>query len=476
MLDPAPQKPASILIVEDDSLQAEVLTKVLVDAGHTPHATASESAMRAYLDRHEPELVLLDLQLPDASGLDLIPGLTADQMLAVVVITATSDIDTVVEAMQRGADHFLTKPIDPTGFITTVNRVLERHRQRRRVLVYHDRVRSDQGGADSILPEIVGSSEAMETVRHLAQQVAATDSAVVLLGESGTGKGVIAQGIHRLSQRASEPFVDLNCASLQPHLLESELFGHEKGAFTSADSRKPGLMEIANNGSLFLDEIIEMDLQAQSKLLKAIEQGTFRRVGGVKEVAVDVRFITATQRDLASAAEEGVFRDDLYYRLNVFEIRLPPLRERPGDAVELASHFVRSLNPIIGRRVERISPPALERLQSYHWPGNVRELRNVIERAMILVTDAELDIEHLPANLLRRSAPTPDKPTGLRTLEAVEAEHLLEVLKTVDFNIQGAARILGISRSALYAKMRRHGIDRTSSAKGSNAIAIGAGS
>jgi DNA-binding NtrC family response regulator len=461
MHDAPPQKAASILIVEDDPLQAEVLTRVLGNAGHMTHATASASGMRAYLERHEPELVLLDLQLPDASGLDLIPHLTADQVLSVVVITANSDIDTVVEAMQRGADHFLTKPIDPESFIATVDRVLERHRHRRRVLVYHDRVHSHHGEADAVLPDIVGSSDAMEGVRRLVHQVAATDSAVVLLGESGTGKGLVAQGIHRLSHRASEPFVDLNCASLQPHLLESELFGHEKGAFTSADSRKPGLMEIANNGSLFLDEIIEMDLQAQSKLLKAIEQGTFRRVGGVKEVAVDVRFITATQRDLATAASDGVFRADLYYRLNVFEIRLPPLRERQDDAVELASHFVESLNPVIGRRVERITPEALERLQRYHWPGNVRELRNVIERAMILVTGSELDVEHLPGNLLRQSTASRPQPTRLRTLEAVEAEHLTEVLKAVEFNIQGAARVLGISRSALYAKMRRHRIDRT---------------
>jgi DNA-binding NtrC family response regulator len=224
-------------------------------------------------------------------------------------------------------------------------------------------------------------------------------------------------------------------------------------------------MEIADNGSLFLDEIIELDPQAQSKLLKAIEQGTFRRVGGVKELSVDVRFVTATQRDLAAVAESGGFRADLYYRLNVFEIKMPPLRERLDDVLELAVHFIDSLNPVLGRKVERVTPRALERLQRYRWPGNIRELRNVIERAMILVTGSELDVEHLPENLLRGSHPSPRNRPQLRTLDEVEAEHLLEVLRALDFNIQGAAKVLGISRSALYAKMKRHGIDRDPSTR-----------
>ncbi len=459
------ERPAHILVVEDNAIQAETLQFVLEEAGHQVHVTATASGMRAYLERHAPELVLLDLRLPDANGLDLIPEVAADELTALIVITAHSDIDTVVEAMHRGADHFLKKPINPEPLLSTLKRVLVRHRQRRRVLVYHDRVRSIPKESDHPLPELVGSSPAIAHVRAQAQRVASTDAAVVLQGESGTGKGLVARGIHTLSKRASAPFVDLNCASLQSQLLESEIFGHEKGSFTGALSRKPGLMEIADNGTLFLDEIIELDPQAQSKLLKAIEQGTFRRVGGVKELAVDVRFITATQRDLAAVAESGGFRADLYYRLNVFEIKLPPLCERLDDVLELAVHFIDSLNPVLGRKVERITPKALERLQRYRWPGNVRELRNVIERAMILISGNELDVEHLPDNLLRSSHPPATAAPQLRTLDEVEKTHLIEVLRAREFNIQAAARVLGISRSALYAKMKRHDIDRDSMAR-----------
>ena len=458
------ERPAHILIVEDNAFQAETLQFVLEQAQHQVHVTATASGMRSYLERHAPELVLLDLRLPDADGLDLIPEIASDELTSVVVITAHSEIDTVVEAMQRGADHFLKKPIEPQQLLATIQRVLVRYRQQRRVLVYHDRIRSMPEAGDQPLPELVGSSSAMAHVRTQAQQVAATDAAVVLLGESGTGKGLMAHGIHRISKRATAPFVDLNCASLQAQLLESEIFGHEKGAFTGALARKPGLMEVANNGTLFLDEVIELDPQAQSKLLKAIEQGTFRRVGGVKELSVDVRFITATQRNLAAVAESGGFRADLYYRLNVFEIKLPPLRDRMDDILELAVHFIDSLNPVLGRKVERVTPRALERLQRYPWPGNVRELRNVIERAMILVSGIELDVEHLPENLLKGSHPARASRPQLRTLDEVEAEHVLEVLRASDFNIQGAARVLGISRSALYAKMKRHGIERDTTA------------
>jgi len=441
-----------ILVVEDDAALAAAIVSALSREGHQVDSVGTGRELRAYLDERVPELVLLDLHLPDASGLDLLPVIKeAGEMVSVVVITGDREISTVVEAMRRGADHFLPKPFDLATLCEEAAKTLRHHRLRRRASVYQERVAQPRGRDP--LPDLVGSSAAIGKVRELACQVADTDASVVLLGESGTGKGMIARGIHQLSRRAGASFVGINCASLQPQLLESEIFGYEKGAFTGAASRKPGLMEVADGGTLFLDEIAEMESQAQGKLLTALESRSFRRVGGIKEIRVDVRFIVATHHDLEDEVGRGGFRADLYYRLDVFQIRLPPLRERLEDLPELSVHFIRSLNPTLGRQVESIAPRTMDLLTRYHWPGNVRELRNVIERAMILTSGSDIRPEHLPTSFKTGAGP---EAGPMRALAEVEREHIERVLIATRRNIQRTARVLGISRSTLYAKMKQY--------------------
>ncbi len=449
-------QPGRVLVVEDDPEVSAAIVETLDSEGHIASAVDSARALRRHLEKRTPELILLDLGLPDADGLDLLEEIGhLDELVAVVVITGSTDVATVVRSMQLGADNFLPKPVQIADLLDAVDRALERHRFKRHAMVYRHRVGSSR--SDSF-PGLVGSCSAIDEVRKMASRVAATDSSVLILGESGTGKGMLARGIHRLSSRASGPFVVVNCASIQPQLLESELFGHEKGAFTGATDRKPGLLEVADGGTVFLDEVSEMDLQAQSKLLTAVEERAFRRVGGVRQIEVNVRLLAATHRDLEQRVREGEFREDLFYRLNVFQLTMPALRERGDDLLELVYHFIRELNPVLGRSVQTISPDAARALRGSQWPGNVRELRNVIERAMILASGDTLEVEHLPENLVKEAPATSD---GLESLSEVEARHIRKVLSRRDLTVQQAASVLGISRSTLYLKMKQYEIERT---------------
>lgn len=445
-----------ILIVEDDESTSKMLCRWLEPRGYVVDAVATAAAAFEHLEQNTVEIVILDLGLPDAHGIDILPKIKdGDELVSVIVLTGQSDTSTVVQAMLRGADNFLPKPVSTEVLFNALDTTLERHRAMLQISVYKaantSRARENAG----VLSELVGTSTAIRKVRELVSAVAETDSAVVLHGETGTGKDIVARGIHQLSQRAGAPFMDVNCASLPESLMESELFGHEKGAFTGAANRKPGLLEVAKGGTVFLDEIAELNLQAQSKLLKAVENQSFRRVGGVREISTDVRFIVASHRNLEDAVADGAFRADLFYRLNVFRIDIPPLRERGDDILELAHHFVRELNPLIGRRVEGFSTRAAEYLLQYPWPGNARELRNVVESAMIraggktTVTPA-----HLPENI----RPGRGRPTVNKTLAEVEAEHIRAVLKSTGSNIQKTAKCLGISRSTLYTKLERLGL------------------
>jgi two-component system response regulator HydG len=448
-------QPGRILIVEDDVAVSSAMIDMLGIAGHEATAVASARDMRTYLEERTPELVLLDLGLPDADGLDLLSEIqTSDELVSVVVVTGTSDVATVVEAMRLGAQDFLPKPIAAQGLVEAVDRSLERHRFKRHRLVYQRRVKSRESAP---LPDLIGSSPDIENVRTLAARVAGTDSSVLVLGESGTGKGLVARGIHRMSSRAAGPFVAVNCASIQTQLLESELFGHEKGAFTGAVDRKTGLLEVADGGTLFLDEVSEMDVQSQGKLLTAVEERAFRRVGGVRQIDVNVRLLAATHRDLMARVGEGLFREDLFYRLNVFQINIPPLRERGDDVLELARHFVSQLNPILGRSIERVSDQAAAALLGSRWPGNVRELRNVIERAAILCDGRCIELTHLPPDLAgaAHGASSDD-----RSLAELEAEHIARVVRRPGVSMRQAAETLGISRSTLYLKMAQYDIHR----------------
>lgn len=437
-----------VLIVEDEPELRGALRALLEGEGIPTLGAGSAAEASELLSQREAGLILLDLGLPDMDGLELLSRLKASEEAPVVVLTGRSDIATVVEAMKRGAENFLVKPTEAEQVVNIVKKELSRHVRQRHLEIQMAREKAH--GAR--FP--VGESKAMQQVRLLVQRVAQTDASVVLLGESGTGKGMIARLIHSLSRRREAPFLDVNCAALAPQLLETELFGHERGAFTDARERKLGLLEAAHGGTVFLDEIADMDWHVQSKLLKAIEDRRFRRLGGVREIQVDVRLIAASHRHLRAEAEAGRFRMDLYYRLNVFEITLPPLRERKEDILPIASAFIAELNPVLGRKVQGIHPDAARILESYPWPGNIRELRNVIERAMILVRGDEIRPEHLPREIRGQKG----TDAGLVSLAEMEAAHIRRVIQAVGGNLKKAAEILGISRSTLYEKLDRYGI------------------
>lgn len=439
-----------VLIIDDDPSLAEALAGLLVHAGYKV-STADTSASALEAVRRDPtDLALLDLRLGQESGLGLLPQLKAVRPeMSVIMITGMGTIEDAVEAMRLGADNFVTKPIAPPRLLTMVTKGFE-SRVLRRKNIQLERLSSRQNRA------LLGESKQMREAIALAEAVAGRDTTALLRGETGTGKGLLARHIHFASSRRKQPFVELNCAGLQRDLTESELFGHEKGAFTGATERKIGLFEAADGGTLFLDEIGEMELGIQAKLLKVLEQKTFRRVGGLAEIEADVRLIAATHRNLVQDVTAGRFREDLFYRLNVFSIELPPLRERPEDIPPLAITFLQEFrgNP----DDSRISPEAMALLRSYAWPGNVRELRNVIERAAILCpVGAPILPSHLPAfGASAANAP----PGGEKPLTMEDAEkNLLELtLKVHNYNIKAASEELGISRGTLYRKVKKYNI------------------
>jgi DNA-binding NtrC family response regulator len=444
--------PGRVLLVDDDPSVRESLASVL-ESPQYELATALDGASAiAVASGFSPEVVLLDLCLPDVEGLQLIPRLReVDELAGIVVLTATNEISVVVEAMHLGADNFLVKPVGLATLEDVLARTLRKCRQQRRLRALVART------AGASAPKMVGSSRAMQDVTGLIAQVADTEATVLLEGESGTGKGMAAEEIHRLSNRSNGPFLDMNCAALSPALLESELFGHERGAFTDASRSKPGLLEIASGGTVFLDEIGEMPLEVQSKLLKVLEDRRFRRVGGLNDLYTNVRLVTATNRNLKEMVRSGAIRQDLYYRLNVFAIRIPPLRERTDDIIELAHHFLGHLNRSLGTEVTGFEPAVIDILNGYGWPGNARELRNVVERALILARDGMVGAHHLPADI-RQSDRGGRVTVDLKPLSDVEREHIERVLAATGGNIKRTSELLAVSRTTLYNKIRAYSI------------------
>lgn len=446
----------SVLLVDDDAATSRVIADALTSAGYVVEMVESGAAAHEYLERRTPDLILLDLGLPDADGLDLLVQFRElGEFFSVVILSGQMDIETVVEAMRRGADNFLSKPASIESILDVVDSTLADHQALKHAWVYAQAV-SVQGSAsvDTVLGALVGESLIMQRVRELTASVALTEASVILSGEAGTGKGTVARAIHRLSSRASGPFVVLDCGGTGESSAEAELFGHERGTIARAAFRRPGLLEVAGGGTVYLDGIAGLSLECQAKLLRAIEEGYITRLGGTRRVEISVRFIVGAHRDLESEAKEGRVLSDLLFRLNVFQIHLPPLRDRIEDVGGLASHFLRTLNSALDRDVERISAGANRVLIDYSWPGNVRELRNVVERAMILAGGKkEILPRHLPSTL------TPSEGTELRSLHEVEEEHIQRVLTACKWNILQASKILGISRSTLYAKMKRLGLE-----------------
>ena len=449
-----------VLVVEDEKLLRWSLKERLSREGFEVLEAESGEVAREILRTEHVDLLLLDYRLPDTTGVELLKEIVAALPgVPVILMTAYSTVETAVEAIKLGAHDYINKPFDQDELILTVRKALETSRLRREVLALRRHQEERYG-----LSSIVGDSPAMKDVFRMVTKVGRSAASTVLItGESGTGKDLVAKAIHFASERAGGPFMNITCSALPENLLESELMGHERGAFTDAKSSKQGLFELASRGSLFLDEIGDMGILLQAKLLRFLEEKTFKRVGGVRDIRVDVRIIAATNRDLAAAVKENRFREDLYYRLKVIPIELPPLRERAGDVPPLARHFIDQFNRELRKSCRGLTEEAMALLKRYPWPGNVRELRNVLERAMILEDKELLDESDLPSEL-RENAPHPVEeagsdgfrlPQGGYPLERMERDLLVQALERAGGNQTRAARLLSISRDALRYKVKK---------------------
>jgi DNA-binding NtrC family response regulator len=441
----------TILLVDDDPGLLRQVRRYFEEQGWTVFEAEDGSTAQKVFEREGPMVVLLDLQLPDTNGIELLENLRgAGPESAFIMLTGNADLPTAVEAIRRGAENFLAKPISLLHLEAVVERAYSRVRleQEKQLLIERS----------AGVPEQPPSSEVMRTLLRQIRKIASTDTTVLLFGETGTGKGWAAERIHSLSHRSRRAFVDINCAGLNSTFLESELFGHEKGAFTDAKTLKRGLLEIADGGTLFLDEVGDMQFDLQPKLLKVVESRRFRRVGGTREITTDVRILAATNRDLEEEARRGRFRSDLFYRLAVFPILLPALRERGSEDLERLVHgLFADLAQRHRCRTKGMSPAFMELLRQHSWPGNVRELRNVLERALIHGDEAvELLPHHLPLELRGQRRNTMQGDTAvIETLAEVERRHILRVLKECGGNRSVAASVMGISRRALYNKLAR---------------------
>jgi DNA-binding NtrC family response regulator len=439
-----------VLLVEDDEHVRRAVAAFLRDHGFEVAEAPDCAAAQGVVRETRVDAALVDHLLPDGTALDLLPRLHAlDALLPVVLLTGHGSIDLAVRAVKAGAEQFFTKPVELPALAVVLERLLAGRRQRRQQTA--GRARREREALDPF----VGVSPAVRELERQAARVARSDSPVLVLGETGAGKGVLAAWIHARSPRADEPFVDLNCAALSRELLETELFGHERGAFTGAVTVKPGLFEVADRGTIFLDEIGDMDPLVQPKLLSVLEERRFRRVGGVQDRHVDVRLLAATNQDLTAAVREKRFRGDIYFRISTVPLRVPPLRERPEDIPALVRELLRRLATETGRGDVGLSPAAEQRLLRHTWPGNVRELRNVLERALLLSDRPLLEAHDFIFD------PGPARGERLDDLTLVEWErvHIEHALRLERGHVPSAARRLGIPRSTLYQRLKQHGLD-----------------
>ncbi len=460
---------AKLLVVDDEKNLRLVVQKEMARQGHDVETASDGEAAWEMLEKQDYDVVLCDINMPRLDGIGLLRR-TREQSQnppEVIMLTGQATVESAIEAMKLGAYDYLTKPYR----IGELSALVTAAAEKQQLKVDNQRLRAQIARTHPALPEIVADSPQMKEALRLVQRVAPSDTSVLITGESGVGKELIAQAIHRLSSRSDKPFIDLNCAALQDTLLESELFGYEAGAFSGARTRKLGLFEIADGGTLFLDEIMEMPMQLQSKLLRALETRSFFRVGGVKKVDVDVRLIAATNRDKDNAMANGVFRADLMYRINSFEINVPPLRERREDIEPLARHL---LHKLAGNNEPELSPAAIDALNAFDWAGNVRQLRNCLERAILLsdngmITPRELPPEiafrtEMPSVSVSYNAPHTGgvasfqnaSPTNLRD---VERQQIIGALEKTGWHRGKTAELLGISPSTLYRRLREYDLD-----------------
>ena len=445
-----------VLTVDDDAAIRRQLRGVLEDDGHTVTEAATAADAYEAMEKQRFDVLLLDLRMPGEHGLDALVRLRElAPDTAVIVISGEGSVENALRAGQRGAFDFVEKPIrDPGALLEILGEAVRVTRLRRHPVA----ATPASANTDATLG-IVGGSPPLERLREQVRRIAPSSGRVLVTGENGSGKELVAQALHLLSKRASGPFVKLNCAAIPKDLLESELFGYERGAFTGAIQAKKGRLELADGGTLFLDEIGDLALEAQAKLLRAIETGEMERVGGTRTAHIDVRLIAATNKDLAEAVREGEFREDLYFRLNVLPIAVPPLRERRADVATLAAHFLAQFAAAEERPVQSLTPDASQLLEDYHWPGNVRELRNLMERAVVLVDGDRIDAADLLPWL--EAQPGDSEDAGLKGKVArSEIDSIRRALDGADWNVTQAAAGLGIDRTNLHRKMRKYGIAR----------------
>ena len=447
---------ASVLVVDDEDLIRWSLREALEDAGYSVRCAGDGASALSLLEREGADAVLLDYKLPDTDGLTLLAQMREREPdVPVILLTAFSSVERAVDAMRLGAYDFIAKPFDIDHVLARVLKALETNALRREVRLLRAR---DNKPIDAI----IGESDSIRELKRLLEKFAASSASTILItGESGTGKDLAARAVHAASERRGGPFQNITCSALPDALLESELFGHERGAFTDASAKKVGLLELANEGTVFLDEIGEMSPPLQAKLLRFLEEHAFRRVGGTSEIRPDVRVVAATHRDLSAMVRDGTFREDLYYRLSVLHVHMPPLRERDGDVSRLARYFVGHFARDLGAPVEGISEASLARLERSRWPGNVRELRNVIERAVLLAERPVLEPDDFGELGDRAAAVTPRRfrlpPDGI-DLEELERDLVRQALERTHGNRTRAARLLGINRDRIRYRVEKFGL------------------
>jgi len=454
---PALKTKGKILIVDDEMVVRDSLGKWFATEGYEIHTVASAREALEAIQKGNYDTALIDIKMPGMDGMELQDRLREiDPEMPLIIMTGYASVETAVRALKRGAYDYITKPFDPDELVHLVSNALE-HRSTKREVV---RLREN---LQEIFPrtELIGQSPEMKRVYELIEMVAPTDATVLISGESGTGKELVARAIHAASPRRYMPLVVIHCGALTETLLESELFGHERGAFTGAQYRKKGKFEVADGGSVFLDEISDISLKTQTDLLRVLQEKEIVRVGGTQPIAVDFRCITATNQNLEELVKEGIFRPDLFYRLNVFSLHLPPLRDRREDIPALADHFLRKFAAAMNKPVPRLSAAALDLLLKYDWPGNVRELENAVERALVIGREPEVQPSDFPFQLHPTS-----EPRGGLSLEDVERVHIERVLEETGWNLSRAARVLEIDRTTLYSKLKRYGLRRQESVRG----------
>ncbi len=437
----------NILYIDDEISALKAISAILRKQGYNVYVAKSAEEGISILKNTQFELLLLDYRLPKMDGIDVLRWLKLSEIkIPTIMLTAYGTIEKAVEAMKLGAYHYLIKPVDTELLLNLIKEAIEKTQGLKSLIT-----------DESPFPEIIGKSNAMKEVFHIMQMVVKSNANVLITGESGTGKELVARAIHKNSLRKSKPFVVVDCTTIPENLLESELFGHEKGAFTGATERKTGLIELANEGTVFLDEIGELPMVLQKKLLRFLQEKEILRIGSTKRIKVDVRVISATNRNLETAIKEGAFREDLYWRLNVVRVILPPLRERKEDIPLLVRHFLDKYSRENNKPIPQLEPEVMEALVGYDWPGNIRELANVIERAVVLSPSGVISMKHLPKRIQEKSGWTFSNENSFNLLE-VEKSLILRALNSTGWNQTRAAEMLGISRKQLRTKMKNHGL------------------